>query len=201
VDVIVIGAGPAGIIAALRSAQLGAQTTLLSRGPFGGMAANDGPVPVRVLPHAARLARDSRQLAQYGIRTGHADLDFTQLQARVQEVVANIRTHEALRPNLERAGVSVYEHTGARFVDANTVEYENGRRLLADRVILCTGGMSRRLPIPGFELTATHSHAWGLRAVPESCWWSVPAQPEFRLLPFSMSSARECSFSRPDREF
>ena len=115
--VVVIGAGPAGIIAALRSAQLGAQTTLLSRGPFGGMAANDGPVPVRVLAHAARLARDSRQLAQYGISTGRPDLDYTRLLARVQEVVANIRTHEALRPNLERAGVSVYEHTGVvRFV-------------------------------------------------------------------------------------
>ena len=46
-DVIVIGAGPAGVIAALRAADLGARTTLVTRAEFGGMAANDGQVPVR----------------------------------------------------------------------------------------------------------------------------------------------------------
>jgi pyruvate/2-oxoglutarate dehydrogenase complex dihydrolipoamide dehydrogenase (E3) component len=46
-SVLVIGAGPAGWMAALRAAELGAQTTLLTSGKFGGMAANDGPVPVR----------------------------------------------------------------------------------------------------------------------------------------------------------
>lgn len=169
VQVVVIGAGPAGIIAALRSAQLGAETTLLSRGPFGGMAANDGPVPVRVLAHAARLVRDARQLAQYGISTGEPEVDYTKLLARVQEIVAAIRGHEALRPNLERAGVTVYEDSGvARFVDAHTVECENRVRLQADRAILCTGGTSRRLPLPGFEFTATHRDAWEMAAVPES---------------------------------
>ena len=49
--VIVIGAGPAGVVAALRAADLGASTTLISRDEFGGMAANDGPVPVRTLAH------------------------------------------------------------------------------------------------------------------------------------------------------
>jgi len=60
-DVIVIGAGPAGAIAALRAADLGARTALIARDEFGGMAANDGPVPVRTLAHAARLIRDARQ--------------------------------------------------------------------------------------------------------------------------------------------
>ena len=46
-DVVVIGAGPAGVIAALRAAELGAHTELIARAEFGGMAANDGPVPVR----------------------------------------------------------------------------------------------------------------------------------------------------------
>ena len=56
-DVIVIGAGPAGVVAALRAADLGAKTALITRDEFGGMAANDGPVPVRTLAHAARLIR------------------------------------------------------------------------------------------------------------------------------------------------
>ena len=66
-EVCVIGAGPAGAVAALRAAQLGAKTSLVSSGEFGGMAANDGPVPVRTLAHAARLLRDARQLGRYGI--------------------------------------------------------------------------------------------------------------------------------------
>ena len=56
-DVLVIGAGPAGVLAALRAADLGAQTALVTSGAFGGMAANDGPVPVRTLAHAGRLMR------------------------------------------------------------------------------------------------------------------------------------------------
>ena len=56
-DVLVIGAGPAGVLAALRAADLGAQTALVTSGAFGDMAANDGPVPVRTFAHAGRLVR------------------------------------------------------------------------------------------------------------------------------------------------
>jgi pyruvate/2-oxoglutarate dehydrogenase complex dihydrolipoamide dehydrogenase (E3) component len=55
-DVLVIDAGPAGVLAALRAADLGAQTVLVTSGALGGMAANDGTVPVRTLAHA-RLMR------------------------------------------------------------------------------------------------------------------------------------------------
>jgi len=57
--VVVVGAGPAGVVAALRAARLGASTALITRDHFGGMAANDGPVPVRTLAQAARLIRDA----------------------------------------------------------------------------------------------------------------------------------------------
>src|SRR5215467_6333412 len=78
-DVIVIGAGPAGVLAALRAADLGARTALITRAEFGGMAANDGPVPVRTLAHAARLTRDARQLGLYGIDVGEPVLDYSRL--------------------------------------------------------------------------------------------------------------------------
>ena len=54
-DVVVIGAGPAGVLAAIRAAELGARTALVTSAESGGMAANDGPVPVRTLAFAARL--------------------------------------------------------------------------------------------------------------------------------------------------
>ena len=74
-DIVVIGAGPAGVLAALRAAELGARTVLVTSGEFGGMAANDGPVPVRVLAHAARLIREARQLGQYGLTARGSGVD------------------------------------------------------------------------------------------------------------------------------
>jgi pyruvate/2-oxoglutarate dehydrogenase complex dihydrolipoamide dehydrogenase (E3) component len=168
-DVVVIGAGPAGVVAALRAADLGARTALIARDEFGGMAANDGPVPVRTLAHAARLMREARQLGQYGIAVNDPILDYSRLLARVREVVNDVRKHSAFREQLERAGATIYENAGrASLVDSHTIETESGLRFHADRIILCAGGISRRLTVPGFEFTATHSDAWKLTAVPSS---------------------------------
>src|SRR3954451_10934719 len=97
IDVLVIGAGPAGVVAALRAADMGARTALVTHGEFGGMAANDGPVPVRTLAHAARLMREARQLGQYGIAVGEPVLEYPRLLARVREVVVDVRAHSSLR--------------------------------------------------------------------------------------------------------
>jgi pyruvate/2-oxoglutarate dehydrogenase complex dihydrolipoamide dehydrogenase (E3) component len=168
-DVIVIGAGPAGVVAALRAADLGAKTALIARDEFGGMAANDGPVPVRTLAHAARLMREARQLSRYGIAVSEPMLDYPRLLARVREVVEDVRTHSAFREQIDFVGVIIYDRAGAaRFADAQTIETESGLRLQTEKIIICTGGMSRRLSVPGFELTATHSDAWSLSSVPRT---------------------------------
>ncbi|MFZ0091843.1 MAG: NAD(P)/FAD-dependent oxidoreductase [Solirubrobacteraceae bacterium] len=168
-DVLVVGAGPAGVIASLRAARLGARTALITRDEFGGMAANDGPVPVRTLAQAARLIREARHLARYGIEAGEPSLDYVALLARVNEVTEDVRRQSLLRNDLDAAGVAIHERAGtARFVDPHTVESDNAPRLQADKIIVCTGGTSRRLAVPGFDLTATHSDAWHLSAVPAS---------------------------------
>ena len=168
-DVIVIGAGPAGVLAALRAGDLGAKTALITRDEFGGMAAHDGPVPVRTLAHAARLIREARQLGLYGIAVSEPVLDYPRLLARVRTVVNDVRAHSVFRGQIDALGVTVYEQAGAaRFADPYTIETESGLRLQAEKIIICTGGVSRRLAVPGFELTATHSDAWGLTSVPPS---------------------------------
>jgi pyruvate/2-oxoglutarate dehydrogenase complex dihydrolipoamide dehydrogenase (E3) component len=168
-DVVVIGAGPAGIVAAHRAAELGAQTVLVTRGEVGGMAANDGPIPVRVLAQAARLLREAKQLGKYGISVGEPVLDYSRLLARTREVVHDVREHATRREQLEKVGVTIHDNSGtARFVDAHTIETGRRLRLRTDKIILSAGGTSRRLPIPGFEFTSTHSDAWSLPAVPPS---------------------------------
>lgn len=165
----VVGAGPAGVIAALRAARLGANTALITRDEFGGMAANDGPVPVRTLAQAARLMREARALPRYGIAGREPTLDYPALLERVGEVAAEARQQSLLRDDLERAGVTIHEHVGpARFLDAHTLETDTFAPVRADKIILCPGGTSRRLDVSGFELTSTHSDAWGLTSVPPS---------------------------------
>src|SRR2546421_11866644 len=104
IDTIVIGAGPAGVLAALRAADLGARTALVSRAEFGGMAANDGPVPVRTLAQAARLLREAGQMPRYGIAVGDAAVRYPDLLARVRDVTAEVRRRSMLRTELEHAG-------------------------------------------------------------------------------------------------
>ena len=153
-DVVVIGAGPAGVLAALRAAELGARTTLVTRDDFGGMAAGDGPVPVRTLAYAARLFRGVKDLARYGITVSAPELDYGRLLARTKDVVEDVRAHSAFREHIDRLGVTLHERTGnARFADPHTIETESGLSLPADRVILCAGGKSRRLSVPGAEFT------------------------------------------------
>jgi dihydrolipoamide dehydrogenase len=168
-DVAVIGAGPAGVVAALRAADLGAKTLLIARGEFGGMATNDGPVPVRTLAHAARLLRDARQVGGYGIRGCAPSLDFAALLDRVRQVVSDSKSQSWFRAQLGETGVTVREHSGsARFVDPHTVATARGDTYRVLKFVVCTGGKSRKLPVAGFELTATHSDAWGLQSVPAS---------------------------------
>jgi pyruvate/2-oxoglutarate dehydrogenase complex dihydrolipoamide dehydrogenase (E3) component len=168
-DVLVIGGGPAGVVAALRAADSGAKTALITRDEFGGMAANDGPVPVRTLAHAARLIREARQLGRYGIVVGEPSLDYQRLLERVREIVNDARAHSAFRSQIESVDVAVHENAGcAYFTDPHTVETATGLQIRAEKIIICTGGVSRRLTVPGSELIATHSDAWKLTAVPPS---------------------------------
>ena len=169
-DVVAIGAGPAGTAAALRAAELGAKTALITREAFGGMAANEGPIPVRTLAHAARLVREARQLRRYGIVWNEPPvLDYVRLVARAREVVGEARERSTLFEQIGAAGVTLFEHAGTtRFVDRQTLESESGLILHANAVVICSGGVSRSLDVPGGELTVTPADAFSLEAPPKS---------------------------------
>jgi len=165
----VIGAGPAGVMAALRAAELGASTTLITDGAFGGMAANDGPIPVRTLAHASRLMLLARELGRYGIEIGAPSLSYPRLLTRVHEVIDGVAAHSTLRADANRLGVTIHEHAGpVRFVSPRSAVSESGLVLEADRFILCAGGTNRLLGVPGEEFTVTHRDAFGLTEAPPS---------------------------------
>ncbi|HMN58802.1 MAG TPA: NAD(P)/FAD-dependent oxidoreductase [Anaerolinea sp.] len=168
-NVIVIGGGPAGVTAALRARELGADVTLVERGRMGGTCTNDGCVPTRVLAKAARLLRDSAQFESYGLMAPSPTLDFPRLMQRVQQVVYGMHEKKQLIQRLEQAGVTVLAQSGeAGFLDPHTLAFPDGRRLQAERFILCAGGRARRLDFPGEELALTHSQVWSLKKLPRS---------------------------------
>ncbi|MBV8600848.1 MAG: NAD(P)/FAD-dependent oxidoreductase, partial [Candidatus Eremiobacteraeota bacterium] len=169
-DVVVIGAGPAGTAASMRAADLGAKTALVTRDAFGGMSANAGPIPVRTLAHAARLAREARQLHRYGIVTDDVPhLDYVRLVARAREVVGEARERSILLQQIQAVGVTLFEDVGTvRFADAHTLQTESGLTFHGDAIIICSGGVSRTLDVPGAELTVTPADAFSLTELPKS---------------------------------
>jgi hypothetical protein len=87
------------------------QSPLLARAEFGGMAANDGSVPVRALSHAARLIREARELGQYGITASEPMRDYPRLLERVREVVEDLRKHLDARQRIDALRVSATSST------------------------------------------------------------------------------------------
>ncbi len=167
--IIVIGAGPAGVTAALRACELGADVALIEGGSLGGTCTNDGCVPTRVLARAARLARNARQFGEYGLTSVDMSVDFRRLLDKAQQVVYTVHEKKQLHSHLEAAGVELYTgHGPAHFVDPHTVELADGTQLSAGKFILCVGGHARKLPIPGAEHSLTHSDVWQMQKLPAS---------------------------------
>ena len=108
-------------------------------------------------------SREADQFSEFGIQSQGVSLDYATLLGRVRQVVAEVKAHSVFQKDLEESGVAVHEHAGpARFVDSHLIECEHSQRLRAEKIIICTGGTSRRLELPGTELTFTHSNAWAL---------------------------------------
>ena len=168
-EVVVVGGGPAGVTAALRARELGAGVALVERERLGGTCTNDGCVPTRVLAHAARLVRDAHQFAGYGLVGEPPEVDFPKVLERTRRLVEEVHEKKRLVERLEGAGVDVFDGTGsARFADENSLVLGDGRRLVAEKFVLCAGGHARRLSLPGGELALTHSDVWTMGELPRS---------------------------------
>ncbi|MCU0495106.1 MAG: NAD(P)/FAD-dependent oxidoreductase [Chloroflexaceae bacterium] len=168
-DVLVLGGGPAGVVAALRARELGASVALVERGRLGGSCINDGCVPMRGLAKAARLVRDAAQCADYGLTVLQPRVNFRRLLEQVNGIVSEVHDNKELAANLRQAGVELFEEAGAAaFTGEHRIALANGTTLEAEKFIICTGGQARRLPFPGSEHTLTASQLWSLPELPRS---------------------------------
>lgn len=165
-DIAVIGAGPAGTAAALRAAELGASVVVLEAGRVGGTCVNTGCVPTRVLAKAARLMRETRSADDYGIVVDEPRVDWTAVVARVHERVDAVRSIKREAERFAAAGVDLVHEGRARFADDHTLVLDSGRRVRAESILVCVGGHSRRLPIPGAELATVPEDVLSLTELP-----------------------------------
>lgn len=165
-DIAVIGAGPAGTAAALRAAELGASVVVLEAGRVGGTCVNTGCVPTRVLAKAARLMRETRAADDYGIVIDEPRVDWPAVVARVHERVDAVRSIKREAERFAAAGVDLVHEGRARFADEHTLVLDSGRRIRAENILVCVGGHSRRLPIPGVELATVPEDVLSLAELP-----------------------------------
>jgi pyruvate/2-oxoglutarate dehydrogenase complex dihydrolipoamide dehydrogenase (E3) component len=166
-DVIVIGAGPAGASAALHASSLGARVALLDRERTGGTCTNTGCVPTRVLAITARLLRDIRGAANYGIQVSEPRLEWKRTVARVQEVISEVNANTNLIEKLGQSGGKVFLEGQAAFVSSHRVRLASGRELSAEKIIIAIGGQARRPPIPGVEHAITPEELFSLEVLPK----------------------------------
>ncbi len=149
-DVIVIGAGAAGLTAAGGCAMYGLKVALIERGRMGGECLNTGCVPSKALLAATHRAQAVRTAAHLGIITGEPRIDFAAVHAHVQAAIARIAPHDA-RERFEAMGVDVIAGE-ARFVSPHGVRVGE-RTLSAPRIVIATGSRPRLPDIPGLAET------------------------------------------------
>ncbi len=145
-QLVVLGAGPAGLVAAAGAAALGAKVALVERDLMGGDCLNVGCVPSKTLLRAARAVAEVRRAKEFGITTADPAIDFAAVMERVRRVRAAISPHDSAE-RFRRLGVDVFLGEG-RFVNEDTVEV-NGARLRFVRCLIATGARPVVPDIPG----------------------------------------------------
>ncbi|MGD8345178.1 MAG: mercuric reductase [Desulfobacterales bacterium] len=146
-NMVVIGAGTAGLITAAGTAGLGGKVALIERGLMGGDCLNVGCVPSKALIRAARAAADVRAAGQFGIRVPDGvRVDFAAIMERLRRLRADISQHDSAK-RFSGLGMDVFLGS-ARFTSPDTVEVD-GKVLKFARACIATGSRALQLPIPG----------------------------------------------------
>lgn len=167
-NLVVIGAGTAGLVSAAGGGALGAKVALIERHLMGGDCTNYGCVPSKAVIRSARAAYAIREAASFGISAHNGDqVDFP----RVMERMRRLRTLISANDSVERftkLGAEVYLGD-AKFVAKNEIEVD-GRRLSFSKAIIATGARATTLDLPGFAETGylTNETVFSLETLPKT---------------------------------
>lgn len=180
-DLVIIGGGTGGYVAAIRAAQLGLSTAIVEKGKLGGTCLHKGCIPSKALLRSAEVYHTAKEkAADYGVLTGEVSLDFSAVQKRKQSIVDQL--HQGVQGLMKKGKIDVYEGT-ARMLGPSifspspggtvSVEMNNGEEnemLIPKNVVLATGSRPRTLPgltIDG-EFVMTSDEALEMTELPKS---------------------------------
>jgi len=169
-NLVVIGAGSAGLVSAYIAAAVKAKVTLVEKHRMGGDCLNTGCVPSKALIKTAKVVAQVRNAQKYGIRSASVEFDFAEVMERVQRVIRTIEPHDSVARYSE-LGVECLEGE-ARIVTPWEVEVKTAsgaiERLTTRSIVIAAGARPFVPPIPGLADMGclTSDNVWGLRKLP-----------------------------------
>jgi dihydrolipoamide dehydrogenase len=162
-DLVVIGSGPGGYVAAIRAAQLGMKTAVIESDRIGGRCLNYACIPAKAVLRVADIVSEIRDADEFGIKVGEPEIDYAGVTARREKVISTLTGGVA--GLLKKNKIDVIEGAGAL---AGTGQVRVGEQTIAaGKIVLATGSVKR--PIPGAEFGGRvigTEEAWALDALP-----------------------------------
>ncbi|HKQ25225.1 MAG TPA: FAD-dependent oxidoreductase [Burkholderiales bacterium] len=165
-NVIVIGAGSAGLVSAYIAAAVKAKVTLIEKDRMGGDCLNTGCVPSKALIRSAKLLSHIKRAQEFGVREARATFEFADSMQRVQRVIKTIEPHDSVE-RYTSLGVDCIKGD-AKIVSPWQVQV-NGKTLTTRSIVIAAGARPFVPPIPGVENVGhlTSNTVWNLRKLPE----------------------------------
>jgi pyruvate/2-oxoglutarate dehydrogenase complex dihydrolipoamide dehydrogenase (E3) component/uncharacterized membrane protein YdjX (TVP38/TMEM64 family) len=169
-NLVVIGAGSAGLVASYIAAAVKAKVTLVEKHRMGGDCLNTGCVPSKALIKSAKLLATMKHASRYGLQDTKVDFDFADVMDRVQRVVREVEPHDSVE-RYTALGVECMEGT-AKITTPWTVEIRTaaGNQTLTTRgIVIAAGARPFVPPIPGIDEVGylTSDTVWDLRVLPK----------------------------------
>jgi len=151
-DVIILGGGPAGYVAAIRSAQLGMSTAVIEQDKLGGVCVNIGCIPTKALLHSAYVAHLLREAKEFGVETGAVKTDYGVAMQRSRRV--SDQNSKGVEFLMKKNKITVVKGSGTlqpgRKVKVGSDVYEAKKA-----VVVATGSRVKGLPQVGLEINKT----------------------------------------------
>ncbi|HET6604451.1 MAG TPA: FAD-dependent oxidoreductase [Xanthomonadaceae bacterium] len=166
-NLVVIGAGSAGLVTAYIAATVRAKVTLIEKAEMGGDCLNRGCVPSKALLRAARAAAEVDGAGRFGVQAQRRGVDFAHTMAHVHEAIAQVEPHDSVE-RYQGLGVEVIK-AEAKLTSPWTVEVD-GRTLSTRAIVIAAGGRPRIPELPGLDRVphVTSDTIWALRELPRT---------------------------------
>ena len=166
-NLVVIGAGAAGLVASYIASAVKAKVALIEKHKMGGDCLNYGCVPSKAIIKASRIVNDAQQCKRYGFDAVDVKFDFAKIMQRVHQVIKNIAPHDSVE-RYKKLGVNCFLGE-AKIVDPFTV-LVNGKTLTTKNIIIAAGAKPFIPPIPGIDKInyVTSDTIWNLTKLPKT---------------------------------